>query len=559
MLLNPTDASSYILVDQDEQLDQLSLRRPPTLMTLPCWSSFKSKIERGYAEYLAANLRANPREYQLNYAAVMCSRRFNFMGWQMRSGKTLTTLLVIYGLYEEKLDNLRPKSIHIVVPSILASMSWVYELSNFPSLKDKFAVIKTQKDLENTKAAIIIYNYDFPKGRLKGSKAHKSNKLAKLRPNLLVIDEIHGLKRNTLRTEHMLRIRRTSRRVLGLSGTPSEGTLVEIHTLMNFIYQELWPFKKAEHFTQRFSIKQKLSSNYLSGSQNKDVGPEKYVQQLDVMRMPEYYHLIQRFMHRLNLSDPEVADSITVPETNAVIHRVIPTQEQQQIQDAYVAQHRTQLLRAIAAKTVKQKAEALKLINPLVEIANQYISESSSPKLDKVVELVNQAEGKVIIYCHRVMSARLTAQILRNAIGEEKVIRVFAKDINEDPQILDQDQRIERISQFQYNDEVKVGVFSINLASEAIELNRASDVIFYCLPWSSIQIRQAIARPVGPGNQHRLVKLHYLYHKGFIDDYQVQLTTTKIKSSKILADFDIEYDQSQDLSPTEAIKQLLSS
>lgn len=551
-------AQNLIVVDDDELLNQLTLHKQPGLQDLTSYEWFLRRTQEGYTKYLLSNPIADVRAYQYQYAAVLCCRRYNMMGWQQRVGKTLSCLLVLYGLYKGSLSSLRAKSIHIAVPSILASMSWVTELKRMPCFTDSFTVVTSDKELAKAVTPIIIYSYDFPKGKVRGKTCQRSKVLAKLRPNMLIVDEIHGLKAKSQRTHHMTIVRNSSRRVLGLTGTPSEGTLTEIHTLMNFIYKSRWAYRKPEHFVNQFGTKEKLTANYLYGSQHQQGAPEKFLQQLDVNKMPEYYRLMQCFMHRVNISDPEVESCITVPDTEALMHTVTPTAAQLRDQQTYIVEHRVQLERAANAKGVRQQAEALQLINPLINLANQWVENNTSPKLQSVLDIVDKAEGKVVIFCQRVKSAWLVTEALRQHLGADKVTRVYAKDEAEEIAELSQEQRIERVTAFQYDKNVKAGVFSINLASEAIELNQASDVIFYCLPWSSIRIRQAISRPVGPGNPYELVKLHYLYHKGFIDEYQVMLAVSKIKTSRALADYDIEVTEGADLSPTDAIRKLLS-
>lgn len=555
--------SHLLTISNEKDLSLLQPIKQKQLQAGTRYEWFLDRTKNGYVKYLLANPTADVRDYQYEYAAVMCTRRNNFMGWQMRLGKSLASLLVIYGLYKEKLHCLRPRSIHIAVPSILASMSWVNEMERMEDFQSLFKVVKTSKDLE-TSAPIIIYSHDFAKAAdktksKKGKKVYHSQTLAKLRPNLLIVDEVHSLKAKTLRTQHLLLVRKNCRRVLALSGTPAENGLKEIHHLMHFVYQDDWPYKSADSFSKQFAIKQKMTANYLQGTKYTEDGPEKFLQQLDVNKMPVYFNLMQRFLHRLNLSDPKVRNCITVPDTNAVMHCVQPTQQQTQQQQEYVKLHHSRLLRASMASTGRTTAEALQLINPLVRLANCYDDEGTSPKVQKVVDIVREASGKVVIFCQRVNSAWLVSQALRSELGPDKVIRLYGKDERETPTTLNQDQRIDLITAFQYDPAIKAGVLSISLASEAIELNKASDVIFYCLPWSSIQIRQAISRPVGPGNPHTLVNLHYLYHKGFIDEYQVLLATNKIKSSKMLYDYEVDVSNSDaDLSPVEAIKQLLS-
>jgi hypothetical protein len=82
-----------------------------------------------------------------------------------------------------------------------------------------------------------------------------------------------------------------------------------------------------------------------------------------------------------------------------------------------------------------------------------------------------------------------------------------------------------------YDSNIKAGVFSIKLASESINLTSADSVIMFGLPWQIKAIKQAIYRCVRPGNTFPSVNVHFLYHYGLIDEYQVLLASEKIKSS----------------------------
>jgi len=562
----------YITIDNT---DEVTLVKPKLLSEDKAYNHFLDRVCYFYNRYLDKNDKQDFREYQLKYAAMMCCRRYNFMGWEQRTGKTLTCVLIIQALYsikytEHQLYNfkgvvkatsyrpvyqfdVRAKSIHIAVPSILAAMSWVKELSQ-SDLKDQFALVTSYKELLEAEVPIIIYSHDFPKNKENKKERRISKALSKLRPNLLIVDEAHGLKGNSLRSQHMQIVRNNSRRVISLSGTPSEGSLSDIWYLMAFTYNKHWPYRRPEDFIKTFGTKQKLQANYLLSSH--ETIPDKFLQQLELNKMPAYYKLMQRFLHRLTLSDPEVSSCVKVPTTNAILYRLEPDIEQKRLYDNYIEERKSQLIKAAHAVTLKQKAEALQLINPLIELTNQW--EEDNNKLKKCAEIINSSVGKVIIFCARISSARVITNYLKKEFKQDSIVRIYATDPEEDKKTLTQEDRIELVTKFQYESKVKVGVFSINLASEAIELNSASDIIFYCMPWSSIKIRQAISRPVGPGNPYDTVNIHYPFFDKFIDEYQVTLAISKIKSINLL-DYNVNSLEGEiDLSPTEVIRKLLS-
>ena len=66
-------------------------------------------------------------------------------------------------------------------------------------------------------------------------------------------------------------------------------------------------------------------------------------------------------------------------------------------------------------------------------------------------------------------------------------------------------------------------------------------------------------RAVRPGNRNEEVILHYIYHKGLVDEHQVVLATQKIKGSRLLEDFDLEAEDSTDMSQADVLKRLLTA
>jgi SNF2 family DNA or RNA helicase len=147
-------------------------------------------------------------------------------------------------------------------------------------------------------------------------------------------------------------------------------------------------------------------------------------------------------------------------------------------------------------------------------------------------------------------------------LGKKAVVRIYAQDPQANPKVLSKDAAIQLINRYQYDSSVKVGIFSCNLASQSIDLTASSDVIQYCLSWSSKKLQQSITRAVRPGNRLPFVTIHYLYHEGLIDEHQVHLATKKIEASKMIMDYDLGFGNSNpftdDLSPSEIAKRLLS-
>jgi superfamily II DNA or RNA helicase len=499
------------------------------------------------------------RPYQAKNAAAVCVRRRHILTHALGSGKTNTALLAMVAIYGRQLQ--RRAQVHIIVPNILSAQRWVEEIERLNRVEDvrlSYAVVGTEKELLGLPpgAGIIIYNHDFPKRRarsLTGSRNFISRLLVKrFKPSYIVIDEAHNLQQGSSRMEHLRYVISRAKRRVALTGTLTE--LPHVFHLCRLIYGKYFPFRDLGVFSKRYSTKTKLYTNYTG--QTGENAPERYIQKLDPMKAPEYYELMRRFVHRVRIDDPEVVSCITIPKNELNLVGVPPTPEQLELHTAYLDAHRN----ALRLSADRRNAEALRLLVPLIQVAN--CPTHGSNKLNKLVDLVQKASGKVIVFCSYVLSARIAARKLQQTIGAERVIRLYAQDPEETPAVLSQDARVDLIARFQHDPTVKVGVFSINLTAESIDLTAASDVIYYCIPWSSIKIQQSLSRAVRPGNKNEIVNTHYIYTSGLIDQHQVMLATEKIKGSRLLMDYDLGDDVTeasiQDLSPAEAIKKLLA-
>ena len=550
-------SDQLLLIDHYAELEEFELVEEQLLTSLPAYQLYLQRTKKAF-EQTQGELEVRP--YQWEYAALMAVRPRNIMAYEMGSGKTVSVLLCLQAIYRTFWDR-RAGSIHILVPNLLAAQRWVEELERSPEMSKHFELIKSESDLDNCTKPIIIYSLDFPKNRSKHRKGSArpfiSRRLAKhYRPVMVVIDEVHNCQPGTQRTSQIKYLLNRAKRVLVLTGTPSEGKLSEIHNLCNLVYGKQWPYSSAQTFSKMFGTKEQLSTNYLYGSKLQESSTIRYLQHLNSEKLVEYYSLIKRFIHRVKLTDPEVRGCITIPTSTSVIHRLEPTLEQRSTHLDYTLKHQKALIVASQAVGVKQKAEALRLLYPLIALCNH---NPDSPKLAASGEIIQQAAGKVVVFCAYVKSAALITEYLQNLLGEESVIRVYATDESIEKKKLSSDERVVLVDRFQFDPTVKVGVFSINLTGESINLTAASDVIYYCPPWSVKKLRQSMYRAVRAGNKHQEVKLHFLYHRGLVDEHQVVLATQKIRGSKLLEDYDIDSETTAELTQTEVLKKLLAT
>ncbi len=550
-----------MLLTTPEELNQIELIEEGLLTNDPSFIYWKNRIEPIYLSVLEESTKFTYRPYQSKYSAMFCLRRENIMSHSMGVGKTTQTGLMIAALYPD-LGKGKVGRVQIAVPNILAATRWLEDLNLIPSLKGQFEYIKSEKQLLNSKAAILVYSHDFPKLKSKTlghrSRAYISRLLAKrFKPSLLVVDEVHFLgSEGSQRREHLYYVRQRSKRVIGLTGTLSDGKLDMIHSICQFVYRQHWKYSKKE-FVGKFSDKKKSTSNYLTGAEG-DGEQNRYLSTLDWDRVEEYYALMRCYVHRLTLDEPEVREHIKLPKRIENLVIVEPSRDQVERYRNYIDSHFA-LLKA-AAVSNQQRLRTLNLIHPLIETSNSSETENI-PKVQTLLDLANNYR-KVVVFVSQVKTSRYLYNILRDYFGGECVVRLYAQDPDANPKVLNDNQRCEVLYKFQHDPSIRAGVFSLNIASTAIDLTSADCIIHYEVGWSSLKVLQSIARVIRPGNTHTEIPHYYLVNKGLIDEHQFNLLSEKLKVSKMLLDYQdtesgLEEDTSGDINPNKVLTNVL--
>jgi superfamily II DNA or RNA helicase len=169
-----------------------------------------------------------------------------------------------------------------------------------------------------------------------------------------------------------------------------------------------------------------------------------------------------------------------------------------------------------------------------------------TPKAQGVLNAVDNC-NKTVVFCQHVESARYITELLQQQFGAGQVVRLYAQDELATPKKLSKERRWQVIRDFESNPQIRAGVFSLNLAAEAIDLVAADQVLMYCLPWSATKLEQGLARVLRPGNRNPRVQLTYITHSWGIDKYQLMLLEQKVQIANLMLDYDTGLQESADV------------
>lgn len=320
-----------------------------------------------------------------------------------------------------------------------------------------------------------------------------------------------------------------------MSGTLSDGRLDILGHVLKLTYGRIFPYVHLQDFLDDYNANTKVKSNYLKGEIAVQTTAPRYLSHIDLSTLPAYSKLARTFINRVSLNDANVKDVITLPTFSEKVIKVVPTIEHKNYYNVVIKTIKDELSSMQAANWTI----ALNLISPLIEASNNppEYRVKKNQKLNKLLSLVDNCEGKTAVFCCRVDSARKVHQALQEKYNIN-AIRLYANDKECRPKTLNAQRREDLVCRFLYDPDVRVGTFSINLAAESIDLNVAEQVIFYDFPWQPVKIQQAKYRVIRPGSPVDHVNIIYLYNQGMIDQHQYTLLKERDKSSTALLDFD---------------------
>jgi superfamily II DNA or RNA helicase len=537
-------------------MDDIKYIQPNLITDEPAYDTWLHRARKIYDRLTSDNPQLEYREYQYKYAALYALRNRNLCAGSCGMGKTIIVGLLLATVYNEGFT--RPGQIHIVAPNHLSITSrWLHDLNLFAEFKDQVEYIKSESQILKSKKPIWVYTQDFPKrnSKLLSKTRSNRNQLAYLMirqhrtPKTLVIDEVHLIKPNTQRTAIWKVISNKAKRIFTMSGTISDGRLDLIHTILHITYDSYFQ-ESYSSFNKTYGAHKRIETNYIGGTEFIIDTNTRYLNELAIDKVPAYSHLARRYIHRVALTDPEVYKDITLPQCITHKELCVPHTDHRNYYRLLVDEYKTRLVKAVESNA--NLVGTLSLISPLLIASNLPPLDIENKKLERLTNII-ASSTKTVIFTQFVAVARYITNHL-DQLYPNRIIRLYANDPEVYPATLSPLQRSNRLAEFLYNDDIKAGVFSINLASESIDLNNADTIIFYDLPWQAIKIQQAIFRAVRPGNPFSRVAVHYLINHGFIDQHQYTLFEEKIKSSKLVIDWEASSRRGMEIKAKDTIQ-----
>lgn len=544
-----------------------------------------------------------PKPHQLRHAAIGLQRRSTLFAWSMGTGKTALSILHILGWYGRQLFaglpkgpdvlaywlakrgeeathayllsrcTLPPGSIQIVLPRHVRNV-WVKELARM-NLGWACAIIEREDQLATCQAPIWIYHYDWLREQSTKGKAMKraqgglrfkpdgagltfwGHPLAKVvakrhPPSLLILDEVHRLREGTLRTQLLALVRAKAKRVLALTGTPMDGWVHQVATLLGITHREhspLYPFDNQD-FAKRFTRTGAITVAIATGAESGEARIRP-VPGINHSQIPAFLKATRHLMHRLNLQDPEVKANVAYPPVKS--HKLVLTMDF--AQQVFYQDHYREGLKAIQDSFkhhsgARLRMNMLSLMNGLRLASSAPWSQGFQPDRTALLEALlaivgkHAAEGrKGLIGTTFIEESRMLHAALQQA--GFKGVRLYASDpALSRNKTLSASAREELLETFQDDPACVYLIANKELVAEGLNLAETASYTVSCSSGYRPYVEtQWLHRVVRPGQVHPHVDAYRLMNAGTIDLYIDQLLQRKLAATAAMVDLDFSLQQ----------------
>lgn len=433
-----------------------------------------------------------PYRYQKRGAALLHLRKGRaLLADSMGLGKSLMTIM-----YMDRHPEVSP--VIIVCP---ASLKWNWERELMKHAGMPSVVLEGQKPhrmngLLKT-ANIYIINYDILQ--------HWLPTLRKLRPKLIVFDEIHYLKNwKAIRTRASIRLVRKIRHVIGISGTPLTNRPSELWTILHIIWPKQYPRSSWFEFM-------KTHCNIRRTRWGLDVRGAKNLPQLH--KRLKKLGMIRRKKENVIKDLPDKTRTIIPIELGPKARR-----EYDQANKNFIAWLVQKKGKGAAMKAMK--AEALQRMNYLKRL-------SAKLKFPLAIQWLKiffgESDEKIVIGAHH-----------KKAIAA--LHKHFPQGVIVDGSVKGR-KRQAVIDQFQNDPKTRLFIGNLQAAGVGINLTAAYDGAFFELPWTPGECLQFEDRLHRIG-QKNAVHWRYLVAKDTLEERLCEMLQEKQKVVEAVLDGD---------------------
>ena len=379
----------------------------------------------------------------------------------MEMGTGKTKVIIDNATYLYQINEI--KEIIVIAPNSVYR-NWVQEISDHSPITPYIWCWKVNKEKELIRAGrsneliYILMNVE--------ALSHKSGQRwlhQRLNLNgtfsMMVIDESTTIKSPTaLRTKAICKLSTMVKYRRILTGSPVTKSPLDLYTQCAFLSKELLGFDSYYTFRARYAVMQQIE---LGGRQ---------------ILMPKYYTNLDELEMKLKTFSFRVTKDqcLDLPPKVYMQRDVHLTPEQKNIYETLKIKARA----TIADDTVSFANKLVEILR-LHQICNGFLKTDkgeihtfkNNPKLKELLRILEEADGKSIIWATYVHNIESIKQTLEDLYGKDSVVSIYGKD--------SVDNRKLAVENFQHNDRCRFLVGNPSTGGYGLTLTAARNVIYF--------------------------------------------------------------------------------
>jgi SNF2 family DNA or RNA helicase len=426
---------------------------------------------------------------------------------EMGTGKTKVSIDNASYLFTQN----KIKNVIVIAPNSVY-LNWKKEIETHCSVDYKIMAHKVDKinsPIFNDPLQLTWYLYNVEAMSHKSGLKRVKEVLTAADETMMIIDEATTIKNRTAkRTKNIIELGKTVAYKRLLTGSPVTKSPLDLYSQVAFLDKSLLGHSSFYTFRARYAVMHEIDMG------GRSVMLPKYYTNLE-----ELEKNIKTFSYRCRK-----VECLDLPEKLYTQYYINLKEEHQQSYDR-LKKNAWAVIQNEEVSYSNKLTEILKLhqcVNGHVKTDDGKIIEFDDPKLDQLMEVIEENEGKFIIWANYIYNIEKIIKILQDRYGIDSVVSVYGA--------VDAEQRIRNVKRFENDDAVRFFVGNPSTGGYGLNLVSASYVIYYSNSYN-LEVREQSEDRAHRIGQDKNVLVIDLIVKGTVDEMIISALKGKIKLS----------------------------
>jgi len=326
---------------------------------------------------------------------------------------------------------------------------------------------------------------------------------------MIIIDEATTIKNRTAkRTKNIIELGKGVAYKRILTGSPVTKSPLDLYSQCAFLDRSLLGHESFYTFRARYAVMHEI-----------DMGGHSVLLPKYYTNLEELEQNIKKFSYRCRKSE-----CLDLPEKLYTQHYITLKDEHQKAYDK-LKRNAWAVIQNEEVSYSNKLTEILKLhqcVNGHVKTDDGNILEFADPKLDELLNLIEENEGKYIIWANYIYNIEKIIKVLQDRYGTESTVAIYGS--------IDAEKRIENVKRFENDDRVRFFVGNPSTGGYGLNLVKASYVVYYSNSYN-LEVREQSEDRAHRIGQTKNVLVIDLITRGTVDEMIISALKNKIKLS----------------------------